>query len=412
MSAGRFPQRIKRGSCIVTIYKTPTKGYDGFTVVHYDSTGARCRRMFTNYTLALRAAKAAAAELAVGRPEVHTLTGHELVIYRRALKALNGTGVDLDVAVTQFAQATRLLDDVTVIEAANVYNTRKEPPLKRKLVSEVVEELLTVKRDKGRSFLYLKDLRLRLDRVAKAFACPLADVTSEAIDKFLLDMDAAPRTRNNFRLVIGTLLKFGQVRGYVAKDHPGISTIEKASHTDGEVVVFTPTEIETLLKCAKPELVPALALGGFAGVRPEELKRIDWSDIHLDEGHIEIRAANAKTRVRRLVPVQPNLRAWLVPHARISGPVEPFVNLGNQFLKLAHRAKVGWKRNGLRHSFISYRVAQTRDIASVSIEAGNSPQVIARHYLKCVTADEARRWFGIMPNGDRTAPGPGGGHAR
>jgi integrase len=161
-----------------------------------------------------------------------------------------------------------------------------EPQIRRKLVAEVVEELLTVKREKGRSFLYIKDLRLRLDRVAKAFTCPLADVTSDAIDRILLEMDAAPRTRNNFRLVIGTLLKFGQVRGYVAKDHPGISTIEKASHTDGEVVVFTPTEIETLLKCAKPELVPALALGGFAGVRPEELKRIDWSDIHLDEGHI------------------------------------------------------------------------------------------------------------------------------
>lgn len=410
MSAGRFPQRIKRGSCVVTIYKTPTKGYDALTVVHYDATGARCRRMFTSHAQALRAAKTTAAELAVGRPEVHTLTGHELVIYRRALRALNGTGVDLDVAVTQFTQATKVLGDVTVIEAANVYKARKEPPIKRKLVSEVVEELLTVKRDKGRSFLYLKDLRLRLDRVSKAFPCPLADVTSEAIDRFLLDMDAAPRTRNNFRLVIGTLLKFGQVRGYVGKDHPGISVVEKASHTDGEVVVFTPSEIQALLNCAKPELVPALALGAFAGIRPEELKRLDWSDIHLDEGHIEIRAANAKTRVRRLVPVQPNLRAWLVPHAKVSGAVEPFVNLGNQFLKLANRAKVRWKRNGLRHSFISCRVAQTQNVAMVALEAGNSPAVVSRHYLKHVTCADAERWFGIIPNGSRNGTGAGQPH--
>ena len=80
--------------------------------------------------------------------------------------------------------------------------------------------------------------------------------------------------------------------------------------------------------------------------------------------------------------MQPNLRAWLLPHAKASGAVEPLANLGNQFLKLANRAKVEWKRNGLRHSFISYRVAQTRDIASVSIEAGNSPQVIPRHYCR------------------------------
>jgi len=46
MNGGRFPQRIKRGSCVVTIYKTPSKGYASFTVVHYDASGARCRRMF------------------------------------------------------------------------------------------------------------------------------------------------------------------------------------------------------------------------------------------------------------------------------------------------------------------------------------------------------------------------------
>ena len=67
MKRGRFPQRIKRGSCVVTIYKTPTKGCD--------ASGARCRRMFNSQAQALRAAKATAAELAVGRPEVHTLTG-------------------------------------------------------------------------------------------------------------------------------------------------------------------------------------------------------------------------------------------------------------------------------------------------------------------------------------------------
>jgi integrase len=399
MSAGRFPQRIKRGSCVVTIYKTPTKGYNAFTVAHYEATGARCRRMFTNYAAAWRAAKETAASLAAGKPEVYILTGHELVIYRRALKAIYATGVDLDMAATQFAQATKMLGDVSVVEAANVYKTRKEPPLKRKMVSEVVQELLTAKRDKGRSALYIKDLRLRLERVAKAFPFPLADVSPPEIDKFLLALTVSPRSRNNFRQVIGTLLKFGQVRGYVANDHAGIGAVEKSSHTQAEVAVFTPDQIGTLLSSAKQELVPALALGAFAGVRPEEIKRLDWADVNLDEGHIEIRAANAKTRVRRLIPVQPNLRSWLLPYIQTSGPVQPFVNLGNEFLKAAGQANIKWKRNGLRHSFISYRVAHTANVAAVALEAGNSPQVISRNYLKCVTADEAQRWFGVMPNG-------------
>lgn len=398
MRPSRFPQRIKRGSCVVSIYKTPTRGYDAFTVVHYDSSGARCRRMFNKFADAHQAAKDTAAELASGKPEVHVLTGHDLMVYRRALKALNGTGVDLDSAASQFARATNLLPGVTLIEAVNVYKAAAQgPTIKRKLVPEVVEELLTAKRDKGRSELYIKDLRLRLQRVAKAFDGPLADLTSESIDNFLLGIDAAPRTRNNFRLVIGTLLRFGQVRGYVAKDHRGITDIEKSTHTDGEILVFTPSEMTTLLNSAKPGLVPALALGCFAGVRPEEIKRIEWSDIHLGEGHIEIRAAKAKTRVRRLVPVSLNLRAWLLPYARPDGPVQPFVNLGNQFLKLAKKAKVPWKRNGLRHSFISYRVAQTQNVAMVALEAGNSPAIISRNYLKHVSRADAERWFGIVP---------------
>jgi integrase len=397
MNGGRFPQRIKRGSVVVSIYQTPTKSYTAFTVVHYDATGARCRRMFASYTKAREAATETAANLAVGKPDVHVLTGHELVTYRRASQALYATGVELDVAVTQFAQAVKALGDVPLSEVVNAYMNRKQPQIKRKLVSEVVQELLTAKRDKGRSALYIKDLRLRLERVAKVFTCPLADVTPADIDKFLLALTSSPRSRNNFRQVIGTLLKFGQIRGYVAKDHAGIGAVEKSSHTQAEVVVFTPNEIDTLLSTAKQELVPALALGAFAGIRPEEIKRLHWADVNLNEGHIEIRAANAKTRVRRLIPVQPNLRSWLLPYVQPSGPVQPFANLTNQFLKAAGRAKVKWKRNGLRHSFISYRVAHTANVAAVALEAGNSPQVISRNYLKCVTADEAGKWFGIFP---------------
>ena len=44
MSGGRFPQRIKRGSCVVSIYRTPTKSYTAFTVVHSRRLATRVRR--------------------------------------------------------------------------------------------------------------------------------------------------------------------------------------------------------------------------------------------------------------------------------------------------------------------------------------------------------------------------------
>jgi integrase len=166
--------------------------------------------------------------------------------------------------------------------------------------------------------------------------------------------------------------------------------------------------MEKLFRKAKPTLVPVLALGAFAGVRSEEIKRLDWSDIKLSQGHIEIKSAKSKTKVRRLIPIPKNLKAWLAPHAEGNGPVTPFANLALQFAKLGRATGVKWQKNGLRHSFISYRVAQVRDVPRVALEAGNSPAVIARDYLKHVTRGEATRWFGIMPNGARAVRGTQG----
>jgi hypothetical protein len=50
-----------------------------------------------------------------------------------------------------------------------------------------------------------------------------------------------------------------------------------------------------------------------------------------------------------------------------------------------------WKRNALRHSFISYRVAQ------VALEAGNSPQIIFSNYRELVKPADAVKWFGLVP---------------
>jgi hypothetical protein len=58
---------------------------------------------------------------------------------------------------------------------------------------------------------------------------------------------------------------------------------------------------------------------------------------------------------------------------------------------------VEWKRNGLRHSFISYRLAQIKNVHQVSLEAGNSPQMVFAHYRQLVTETQATEWFGIVP---------------
>src|ERR1019366_861632 len=67
------------------------------------------------------------------------------------------------------------------------------------------------------------------------------------------------------------------------------------------------------------------------------------------------------------------------------------------FRKNPKNTGINWKRNALRHSDISYRVAETSDVAKVSLEAGNSPQIIFQHYRELVTPEAGIEWFGILP---------------
>ena len=54
----------------------------------------------------------------------------------------------------------------------------------------------------------------------------------------------------------------------------------------------------------------------------------------------------------------------------------------------------GWRRNALRHSFLSYRAAQV-GIAQAAREAGNSEAVARRVYEDAKGADEASLWFSL-----------------
>jgi hypothetical protein len=64
---------------------------------------------------------------------------------------------------------------------------------------------------------------------------------------------------------------------------------------------------------------------------------------------------------------------------------------------LARALKIEWPRNVLRHSFITYRIAIVKSADQVALEAGNSPDIIFKHYRELATEEEADKWFGILP---------------
>jgi len=57
-----------------------------------------------------------------------------------------------------------------------------------------------------------------------------------------------------------------------------------------------------------------------------------------------------------------------------------------------------WPKNGLRHSFASYRLAATHDAPRVASELGHtSPQMLYSTYRELVLPEEADRYWKIAP---------------
>jgi integrase len=193
-----------------------------------------------------------------------------------------------------------------------------------------------------------------------------------------------------------------------------VTATESIKTKNGEAIeIYTPDELARLLGAAPKSFKPVLTIQAFAGLRSAEVMRLDWQNVKLGRGHIEITAANAKTASRRIVPILPNLAAWLKDAAKKSGKIFPHTRAyfhevqrniaaateikADSKTKTAALAAVPWKHNALRHSFISYRVAAVQNVAQVALEAGNSPAMIFGHYRELVTADDAKTWFAIAP---------------
>jgi integrase len=128
------------------------------------------------------------------------------------------------------------------------------------------------------------------------------------------------------------------------------------------------------------------------------LERLDWKEIDLQSGLIEVTAAKAKSARRRFVRIQPNLAKWLQPHARLEGSVTPpnyreLLNAAREAAKIEE-----WPQNALRHSFASYYLAKFNDAAALALELGHtSAHLVFQHYRQLVRPKQAERYWNIRP---------------
>jgi integrase len=267
-------------------------------------------------------------------------------------------------------------------------------------VAELKDEVIEAKRKDGLARRYIQSLRQYCDRFCRDFGeQPVAAITIEQLDNWLRDLPLSPKSRANFRSHIGVLFSYAAKRRMI-EANPILHTA-RPKLVDKPPEIFTVHELAALLRAARrveADVVPMLAIGAFAGLRDAEIKRLDWTEVDLARGHIEVKAAKAKSARRRIVPIQPNLAEWLRPHGEMTGSVVPEYARG----KLARVRKAAglrrWPRNGLRHSFASYRLAATHDAPRVASELGHTtPQLLYSCYRELVLPAEADAYWEIGP---------------
>jgi integrase len=361
-------------------------------MVVYSLLGKRKRVWRSTLEAARTVAEDACVKITNGEHMALELRNGDRMTYLRAVEASSTVNVTVDTACREYAAALQILAGrSSLAEVCREWISRYAVELPKISVADAVLKLQTKAKADGKSKARLKQLEVLLGRFAESFNCDVHTLTPKLISDYLSAMPLSERSKRNHRDVLGFFFRWLILQGYLVKGTDLLEGVQNYSARKiGAIGIYSPDELKTLLAEADKRLVPFLAIAAFAGLRHSEISRLDWRQVELSakpgESFIEVLPIeNTKSdQRRRLVPVRDNLKAWLRPYLKTSGKVCQFENITNQLLKLAASAGVAWKKNALRHSCISYRVADSGDVPRVSDESGNSVQVIRTNYLRRV----------------------------
>jgi integrase len=265
-------------------------------------------------------------------------------------------------------------------------------------VDQLVDEFIANRRAKGKSEIYIRDLTNRFRRFKSLMGKRItAEITSGDVDDWIQSLNVGPQTQNNFRAVLSAMWTFAVRRNYAATNV--IQLVDKTSVVRDHIPTFSVEQLTTLLAAAPPEYLPVLAIGAFAGLRPEEINKLQWEDLDFEEGTIRVNASAAKTRRKRFAEISDNLRTWLEPYARCSGPVAR-PNLQKLRRATMKQAKIEkWPPDVLRHSFASAHYAFHMDPARTAVIMGHRDQnMLLTYYRAVMKPSEAAKYWNLVPN--------------
>lgn len=410
----KFPVTIRHHKAECKIYRK-TEANPFYRVCGYVA-GKRRTSHHRKYADAKTAAEKLAREIARGS-QVAALTNAQAqdalaaLSKLHALKRETGREVTLMESVAEYCEAARKLNGQSLGVAVDGFLSTVAT-VKRVLLSEAVEKFIAfregkTKAAKGRlsalSFDHWRNTSYWLKEFSDTFpGHAVCDLNREHLDVYLQRFSKlAPKSRNERRSILKMFFKWSVANDFLTPAHRlgEANQMQTERNDGGQIECYKASELFTFLSEADKDLMPVLAMAGLAGLREKEILRLTWEDIWRVPGHIEVDAAKAKTRSRRLVEICPALQEWLRPYLACTGEIWTlgYKKFHERFRQLHLSTEIGARRNGLRHAFVSAHLVLYSDEGRTAQQAGNSPDIVHTNYKGLWTKAQGKAWFNLFP---------------
>ncbi|HND62984.1 MAG TPA: tyrosine-type recombinase/integrase [Opitutaceae bacterium] len=341
--------------------------------------------------------------------------------YCMADSALRDTRLSLPDAAKLLAVALGLVQPIgqPLLKVLEFAVARLRPAGGTKTLAELATEMIEIKRGwHARGDLRdasIRDFENRASRISDDIGSfPLPELTKQNLYDWLHGLALAPRTKKNYRMVLAELLSYAKQKRYLVANpfeeftRQDIKEIEGTGGEFRQPAILTPRDAKKLLTIAfkHPEwdLGAAVVLGLFGGIRTEELKRLTWDAVRLDEDQpfVVIGPEIAKKRRIRNVPLPPCAVAWLKrwPRGAKVTRSSHANDYQKHFKKLCAEAEINWDANAMRHSFGSYHYAAYGNSIETARILGHKTDdaVLFAHYRALATKEQGLAYFEIYPS--------------
>ncbi|MGA3178957.1 MAG: site-specific integrase [Verrucomicrobiota bacterium] len=273
-------------------------------------------------------------------------------------------------------------------------------------ILEVAKAFLKERKDVSHiSFEYYKGLYYNLSKLVEQVGpgTPIGAVTKDQLQQVIDRPDHKARSNKALRGHILTFFGWCQTNQYLDYTKPTAADALPAIHVPEPTPrILTAQEAKAILmEVNDPWCLLYLVMGLFTGIRHDELQRLTFNHINPGE-NVVLPAEITKTKKPRTIPIQPALDAWLAPFYSRAGLVIPVATIQDKVRRILIKSPQpgvphDWKRNSLRQSYASYRLAQCRDCYTTAQEDGHYVYVLERVYKGLSTKEEAAKFFNLTP---------------